>query len=336
MKKYVLFVFMTAALIIIQSISLSAQTASTFENLSLAPGSYWNGSSTPLGSSFASGNAIFPNVYDTAYGGFWSGGWAYSNMQDSTTAGFMNLYSARPAIGYGNSSNYAVGQQGSVMKLGEEASGKAILGFYVTNGTYAAISMRDGDLFAKKFGGESGNDPDWFKLTVKKWFNGEMTDDSVDFYLADYRLEDNANDYIVTDWHWVDLTPLGNVDSIMFKLTSSDMGDWGMNTPAFFCIDNFTTADFYAAIPDGLVANSLIVIYPNPVENIITIDLSALPEKNYEVNIFDISGKLVHSEKTGASEKPAFDVSKLTSGAYFIKMIGANSVYTKTVIKKQP
>jgi hypothetical protein len=336
MKKSILFVFMTAALITIQNISLSAQTVSTFENLSLAPASYWNGSNMPMGASFTSGNAIFPNVYDTAYGGFWSAGWAYSNMQDSTSAGFMNLYSARPAIGYGNSSNYAVGQQGSLIKLSEEAAGKAIHGFYVTNGTYAAISMRDGDLYGKKFGGDSGNDPDWFKLTVRKWHNGEMTDDSVECYLADFRFEDNALDYIVTNWQWVDLTSLGNVDSLKFILSSSDVGPWGMNTPAFFCIDNFTTTDFYAAIQDGFLNNSLISVYPNPVENRFTVDLSALPKTNYEVNAFDLTGKLVFTGKSGSSEKPAFDISKLAPGAYFIKIIGANSVYTKTVIKKLP
>ena len=36
----------------------------------------------------------------------------------------------------------------------------------LTNTTFAALSMRDGDAFAKQFGGVSGDDPDWFLLTI--------------------------------------------------------------------------------------------------------------------------------------------------------------------------
>ncbi|HWB64128.1 MAG TPA: DUF4465 domain-containing protein, partial [Chitinophagales bacterium] len=88
-----------------------------------------------------------------------------------------------------------------------------------------------------------GNDPDWFKLTVKAWYNGTLKNAAVDFYLADYRFSNNTQDYIVRDWRWVDLTSLGNVDSLAFFLSSSDTGSFGMNTPAYYCIDNFTTAD---------------------------------------------------------------------------------------------
>jgi len=334
MNKNVLFIILTTALLAAGSFPAGAQTVSTFENLTLSPNSFWNGSDTPPGTSFTSGNAIFPNVFDTAYGGLWTGGWAYSNMQDSTTAGFMNLYSARPAIGYGNSSNYAVGQQGSVIRLNPAAAGKAVNGFFVTNATYAALSMRDGDLYAKKFGGDSGNDPDWFKLTVRKWLAGEMTDDSVEFYLADFRFEDNALDYIVTTWQWVDLALLGNVDSLIFMLTSSDMGPWGMNTPSFFCIDNLTTADSYSSVQDGTGVNSSITVYPNPVDNMVTIDLSDLPEKDYEIKITDLTGKVVCSGESGFQEKFSFDISNLCPGAYFIRIMGVRSVYFKSIIKR--
>ena len=45
--------------------------------------------------------------------------------------------------------------------------------------------MKTGDQFAKKFGGEDGNDPDYFKLLV--WGekeNGTETD-TVEFFLAE-------------------------------------------------------------------------------------------------------------------------------------------------------
>ena len=62
-----------------------------------------------------------------------------------------------------------------------------ITGVLVTNSTYAAISMRDGDQFAKKFGGESGDDPDFFRLVAHGYKDGSLTD-SVEFFLADYQV----------------------------------------------------------------------------------------------------------------------------------------------------
>ncbi|HUT45289.1 MAG TPA: DUF4465 domain-containing protein, partial [Sedimentisphaerales bacterium] len=89
----------------------------------------------------------------------------------------------------------------------------------------------------KKFGGDSGSDPDFFMLTITgKDIDGTVVG-MVDFYLADYRFEDNGEDYIVDTWQYVDLTSLGEVMSLEFALSSSDVGDWGMNTPAYFVID---------------------------------------------------------------------------------------------------
>jgi hypothetical protein len=99
--------------------------------------------------------------------------------------------------------------------------------------------MRDGDLIAKKFGGKSGNDEDWFKLTIKGIDAQGHYTSSVDFYLADFRFKDNKKDYIVDKWSWVDLSSLGNVVKLEFRLSSSDNNaQFGMNTPSYFCFDN--------------------------------------------------------------------------------------------------
>ena len=61
----------------------------------------------------------------------------------------------------------------------------------------------------------------------------------MDVYLADYRNADPGLDYVLTDWAWVDLTSLGDqVSQLGFTLTSSDNSRFGMNTPAYFAIDN--------------------------------------------------------------------------------------------------
>lgn len=237
------------------AISLFAQTTAGFENLALPIDSFWNGSD--LSGSFSSGNATFQNDYNQQWGS-WSG-FGYSTMRDSLTAGYLNQYSAITASGY-NSSTYAiVSAYGNVRTvLTGNASGKLVSGFYVTNSTYAYLSMRDGDMFAKKFGGTSGTDPDWFKLTVTAYRNGALKQSFVDVYLADFRSADSTQDYILKNWQWVDLITLGEVDSLEFNLTSSDTGSFGMNTPAYFCLDNLITLDVVNSAP--VAANDYVTI----------------------------------------------------------------------------
>lgn len=237
-----------AATVSLLALNTQAQLVSDFESFSVGPNSYLNGSGAPVASQFTSGSVEFPNVYQTAYGGYWSNGWAYSNVQNDTTAGFTNLYAAYAGEGHLASENYAVAQSGSYFRITGADKGKPVKGIYVTNGTFAAQSMLKGDNFAKKFGGATGNDPDFFILTIKAYLNGTLNSDSVNFYLADYTNANNAMDSIVKSWAWVDLSSLGNTDSLVFSLSSSDNGQFGMNTPAFFCVDDIITdsdtADF--------------------------------------------------------------------------------------------
>src|SRR5580692_9175174 len=100
MKK--IFLFLMA---LVMGIAIHAQVVvSTFDDLSLPPDSFWNGSD--LSGGFNDGDAFFPNSYDTAYQE-WSG-WAYSNVRDTTNPSYTNQYAAITATGYNGSANYAV------------------------------------------------------------------------------------------------------------------------------------------------------------------------------------------------------------------------------------
>lgn len=341
MKTRLLKLMTVAGFVVAAVLPAHSQTNATFENLVLAPDSYWDGSSDPMGTTFASGNGIFPNFYDTVWA-YWASGWAYSNMQDSTTAGYTNMYSARTAGGYNNSSNYIVGQQASYINLNATAIGKVVNGFYITNSTYAALSMRDGDAFAKQFGSiydaggniDGTNGEDWFLLTVHKYEGGVMASDSVNFYLADYRFADSTMDYIVTDWQWVDLTSLGNADSLFFTLTSSDNGMWGMNTPAFFCIDDFTTSDAALAVNEMNNSQNSFYIYPNPANDKVTIDLTEMNAENAQLIISDVAGKIVYTGSTMRQEIVTIDLNNYESGIYFVTIVSENSCAKKKMIKK--
>ncbi len=211
-----------------------------FEDLTLASDSYYNGADGADG--FTSGGAGFNNTFTDFGGGFtsWSG-WSYSNRKDTTTPGFDNQYSAYPGGGAGGSANYGVSFAStddlSVSRI-ELPTGARPLSARITNNTYAALSMLQGDAFAKKFGGPSGADPDIFKLTITGLEADNDALGSVDFYLADFRAAEADNDYVVQDWREVDLSALDGAAKLSFTLSSTDIGDFGMNTPAYFALDN--------------------------------------------------------------------------------------------------
>ena len=84
---------------------------------------------------------------------------------------------------------------------------------------------------------------------------------TVDFYLADYRFENNGDDYLIQDWTWVDLTGLGAATQLEFDLDSSDVGQFGMNTPAYFAIDDIVAPEpstLAMVLGAGIVAGALL------------------------------------------------------------------------------
>ncbi|MGL5891002.1 MAG: DUF4465 domain-containing protein [Bacteroidia bacterium] len=306
--------------------TLTAQTISTAENIILASESYWNGSDQSGGVS--SGNAYFPSTYDTAFT-YWSSGWAVSNRTDSNVVASSSaqLYTSAAGSGY-QSANYFVGQQYSIIRLTGTAVGGVVSGMYITNSAFAYNSMTFGDAFAKQFGGSTGNDPDWFKLLVRKYYNGQISADSVEFYLADYRFTNNAQDYIVRNWTWVDLSSLGNCDSLDFELKSSDVGSFGINTPTFYCIDNFTTLD----MPQGIseFAQTQISVWPNPFADQISIKRETVSPETLTVT--DAAGRVVYSKQL-TDVQQTVDLSFLAPGVYVLSVTEGNSKRVQQIVK---
>lgn len=319
------------AVFTLATLGLNSQTTADFQNLTLSPSTYWNGStgtaSVSTVGTFTSGNCVFPNSYNGSFGGYWSSGWAYSNMKDSTTAGSGNQYSVRSAVGYSNSTVYSIAQGDAKLKFNASAVGKQMAGFYVNNSTYAYLSMKNGDSYAKKFGGVSGNDPDWFKLKIQKYFGGILSpNDSVTFYLADFRFAINAQDYIVKNWQYVNLTSLGNVDSLKFTLTSSDNSGGYMNTPSYFCMDNFQTLNLVSGITENKIVENSVNIYPNPTTNQLNISSTFSIDK---IEIYNQLGSLVFQSNSTVN-----DISTLETGIYLLKIMSKDgAIEAKRFIK---
>jgi len=264
------------ALETLESRSLLAAVTVDFSDLTLGNESHWNGpdpngvdepgpfDTTVRVGKFASGGVDFVNRFNNDW--FTWTGFAYSNETDTTTAGFGNQFSAFTGTGlgdaiYGVASGYldeAGFDPGDIAQLAQLPyftlpEGGSVSEVFVTNTTYPALSMLNGDSFAKKFGGESGDDPDWFKLTAYgSDESGNVLPGTAEIYLADYRFEDNLQDYVLDDWTRLDLSPLAGAHRVYFNVSSSDVGQFGLNTPGYFAIDDlsFTTPPNHAPVLD--------------------------------------------------------------------------------------
>lgn len=307
-------------------VSASAQHVATFESVPLDSASWWNGSDGSGG--IQSGGFWFPNEYDDAWGS-WSG-FSVSNMKDSTTAGWNNQYSAITATGMAQSENYAVvySPEELIMDFDDPV---LLSGFYVTNSTYAYLTMKNGDAYSKKFGGEEGTDPDYFKLIVSGTDIYGQETAAIEFFLADFTFEKDTNDYILKTWEWLDLSSLGVVTNIQFNLESSDVGDWGMNTPAYFCIDNFTVAEIVSSDFEVNSHQKQTNVYPNPFKNDFQIEL---PESSQSLVLTDLSGKILFKKSVLDENKVRISALKdYPSGTYFLMVVTPEGNFSQKIIK---
>lgn len=206
-----------------------AQQVATFEDLGLATDCVWDGSDESA--MFTSGDYTFINNY-IDWGGYSSwDGFAYSSRTSISYVQLDDQYNSCVGHGADGSQTYAVAYYSAWMGteptvIQQDAAPFTAVGCYVTNSAYAYTAMVYGDAYCKKFGTD-----DWFLLTATGYLDS-VKGESTTCYLA-------KDGVIVNDWQYFDLSALGEVDEIHFTLSSSDTGSFGMNTPAYFCMDNF-------------------------------------------------------------------------------------------------
>ena len=327
MKK--IYTLLAAAIICGNSLS-QGTILEGFENVTLNPESYDNGSSG--NGDFVFSGSILSNFYDDIWGS-WNG-FSISNITDNTTAGWGNQYSTFTGAGM-NSENYAVFYPDGYISGNVSSADYSIDSFFVTNTTFAAISMRDGDAIGKKFGSiyaadgttiDGTNGEDYLKL----WIFGYESEainaqkDSVLVLLADYRFSDNAQDFILDKWQKVDLTSFNfPVLKVTFRIESSDIGVWGINTPTYFSIDNITSS-YLLNVKE--LNNLNIEVYPNPMT-----DELIVKGENGSLILRDLNGNLVLSQKH--SQVSIINTSALSAGIYFLEVSNESGRTIQKVVK---
>lgn len=218
---------------------------------------------------------IWDREYDSWYG------WAVSNKTDTTTPGFLNEHSgfvlggANPGegIGAGGSENYGIAyivwQDKDWNPIPPRTSAPIIAppgtqfeSAMITNTAYAYHALLGDDgggYFVTAF-----TTGDYFRLDIYGVDeNGQDVNggNPVEFYLADFtdfeEGTDDPNDFIVTDWTEVDLTPLTGAVRLEFTMDSTDFDAYGILTPTYFAMDNLV---FSTDGPNGVPEPSTAVL----------------------------------------------------------------------------
>ncbi len=172
------------------------------------------------------------------------------------------------------------------------------VGVYVNLNTYVYNSVTFGDAYSRRF-----NQGDKYTLTV----HGVAPDESektVEVSLASF---DNGCITIASGWMYVDLTSLGTVNELYFTLDSTDTGDWGMNTPGYFCMDKLMVKPAEGASVDALRATRATLGYDRESHTVSVAGASFAA-------VYDTAGHMVMS-----STDSTFSIDRLGAGVYMVK-----------------
>lgn len=201
-----------------------------FEEFKLSKDTFWNGSDGS--GSFTFGNKVFYNNYYPDWNTY--SGFAISNVIDDFNYNELTKYSSYPSGGSNESKNYLVAHQFEKITITykDTIRGEEPVYVMLANTTYTALAIKYGYGYTKKYGGFTGNDPDWLKVSIYGYPTWGGVTGPIEFYLADFRFDDNSKDYISKSWQYVNLSGLGRVKRIEFQISSSDIA-----TPLYFCLD---------------------------------------------------------------------------------------------------
>ena len=190
-------------------------------------GYYWDGFTPAIGGDQTDyGMPGSSASWTTNFSGCMAGGGCVINEDGSVTADPDQPY----LVAY--YSSWAMeGPSNQVMFV--NADGKMAfepVGVYVCNHPWPYYGCVHGDGSARAF--EEG---DYFEL-IAHGVDADGLERSVSINLVEF-VEGELK--ALNDWTFFDLSVLGEVVSVYFTMNSTDLGDYGVNTATYFCMDKF-------------------------------------------------------------------------------------------------
>ena len=110
-----------------------------------------------------------------------------------------------------------------------------VKGMYIVNSCYAYYCCAE----ANSMGRPLNQEGDYFKI-IAHGVKADGEETTTELELCGFH---NGQFSAITDWTWWDLSALGQVVSLYFTMDSSDKGDYGMNTPSYFAMDQLTVSE---------------------------------------------------------------------------------------------
>lgn len=172
------------------------------------------------------------------------------------------------------------------------------VGVYVNLNSYSYYTIEFGDSYARAF---TNNDE--FTLTI----HGVAPDESektIDVKLASFS---NGDLTINKGWKYVDLTSLGTINELYFTMTSTDSGEYGMNTPGYFCLDKLSVVPAKSNMAEIVSANNAKISYDR---------------SSKTVNVGNADFAIVYDalgNKVLTSDAASFSLASLPAGVYVVK-----------------
>ena len=189
-------------------------------------GYYWDGFCPAIGGDQTDyGQPGSSGSWTTYFGGCMAGGGCVINdgsvTADPTQPYFVAYYS-----------NWAVeGPSNQVMFVDKDGNTTfEPVGVYVCNHPWPYYGCEHGDGFGAPFA-----EGDYFQL-IAHGVAADGSETTTSINLVEFT---NGQLHALNDWTFFDLSSLGEVESVYFTMTSTDTGDYGMNTAAYFCMDKF-------------------------------------------------------------------------------------------------
>ncbi|MEI8203066.1 MAG: T9SS type A sorting domain-containing protein [Bacteroidota bacterium] len=90
-----------------------------------------------------------------------------------------------------------------------------------------------------------------------------------------------------------------------------------------------------AGIENNSITAKYVSIYPNPSSSLINIDFNTNSDESTFIELINVNGEVVLSKNAGIlslNSKQTIDISSLTKGVYFLRIITASTIETKKLI----
>lgn len=92
------------------------------------------------------------------------------------------------------------------------------------------------------------------------------------------------------------------------------------------------TSNFITDITD-ITSNYKANIYPNPVDNILSVDISQYPAMQVTILIYDLNGNIISTTETTGGNTELIKISELSSGIYIVNIVTNNTSISLEFVK---